>query len=150
VSKGKVVAGSAIAIAAGIVAYWEGYVPVGYADPVSIPTICWGHTGSGVSVGQRATLEECQALLEGDLAEANQHVRRCIRVPLTANQEAALTSAVFNAGSKLVCGSTLQAKANAGDYAGMCAELDRWVWAKGIKLRGLVRRRAAERALCEK
>ena len=40
-------------------------------------------------------------------------------------------------------------KANTGDWAGACKELDRWVYAKGIKLNGLVKRRAAERAMCE-
>ena len=34
-------------------------------------------------------------------------------------------------------------------FPAACAELERWVYAKGIKLRGLVKRRAAERAMCE-
>ena len=139
---------SVLALAATVVTYYEGYYPNSYADPVGIPTICYGHT-AGVALGQTATREECEALLVGDLAEANSHVRRCIKVPLAPYQEAALTSAAFNAGPKIVCGSTLQAKANAGDYAGMCAELDRWVFAKGTRLRGLVKRRASERAMCE-
>ncbi|HHG5564729.1 TPA: glycoside hydrolase family protein [Pseudomonas aeruginosa] len=40
-------------------------------------------------------------------------------------------------------------KLNAGDVRGACAELSRWVYAGGKKLGGLVRRRAAERELCE-
>ncbi|WP_405045477.1 glycoside hydrolase family protein [Pseudomonas aeruginosa] len=45
--------------------------------------------------------------------------------------------------------STLLRKLNAGDVRGACAELSRWVYAGGKKLGGLVRRRAAERELCE-
>jgi lysozyme len=137
-----------LALCAPLVAYYEGYVPHSYADPIGIPTACYGHTGPEVRLGQKYTRAECQALLEGDLAEAYAAVRRCIRSP-NDHQAAALTSAAYNAGPAIVCGSTLQRKANAGDWAGACAQLDRWVYAGGIKLRGLVRRRAAERALCE-
>jgi GH24 family phage-related lysozyme (muramidase) len=41
-------------------------------------------------------------------------------------------------------------KANAGDMPGACAELSRWTRAGGNELPGLVKRRAAERELCER
>lgn len=140
---------SVLALAATVVAYHEGYVPYTYSDPVGIPTACYGHTGPDVTPGRRYTEGECRALLEGDIATANVAVWRCISRPLPPHVEAAFTSLAYNIGGKALCGSTLARKANAGDIAGACAELDRWVYAKGIKLRGLVRRRAAERALCE-
>ena len=75
---------------------------------------------------------------------------RCVVAPLAANEAAALTSFAFNVGTDALCGSTLARKANAGAPASAwCAELDRWVFAHGVKLSGLVKRRAAERALCE-
>ena len=136
-------------ILAPLVAYWEGYIPRTYADPIGIPTSCYGHVGPENTPGREFSREECDELLADDLAEANAHVRRCIVVPMLSHQEAALTSAAYNAGPKIVCGSTLQRLANAGQWPQACAQLSRWVYAGGNKLRGLERRRAHERALCE-
>lgn len=150
--KGKVVAGTSaavLALAAAIVQPWEGLKLRGYMDPVGIPTICYGHTGPEVRVHDTASLEECEALLEGDLQTAYAGVKACIKTPLKDHEAAALTSFAYNVGVQAMCRSTLTRKANAGDMPGACAELSRWVYAKGFKLRGLVRRRAAERAMCE-
>lgn len=134
----------------GFVAHHEGYVPRSYADPIGVPTICYGHTGPDVTPGRMATREECAELLRADILVAHATVVRCIDGPMTNGQTAALVSATFNTGPKIVCGSTLQRLANAGDWRGACAQLDRWVYAGGRVLPGLVKRRAAERALCEK
>ena len=147
-SKAKIAAG-VLALCIPVVTYFEGYIPYTFADPISVPTACFGHTGPDVLPNKHWTRGECDELLHGDLAIANAHVNRCIPGPKTLWQEAALTSATFNAGPVIVCGSTLQRKANAGDWAGACAELSRWTYAHGVQLRGLVKRRAAERALCE-
>lgn len=150
--KGKVVAGTSaavLALAAAIVQPWEGLKLRGYMDPVGIPTICYGHTGPEVRVHDTATLEECKALLEDDLQTAYAGVQSCIRVPMRDHEAAAFTSMAYNVGVTAFCRSTLARKANAGDMPGACAEMSRWVYAKGFKLRGLVRRRAAERAMCE-
>lgn len=151
---GKAAAGAgagtaAILLVASLVALFEGKVSHTYADPIGIPTACYGHTGPDVTPGRQYTDDECDALLHGDLAIANRAVRRCIRVPMKLYEEAALTSFAFNVGEGALCSSTLARKANAGDFTGACAELSRWVYAKGLKLAGLVKRRAAERALCE-
>ena len=61
---------------------------------------------------------------------------------------AALGSFVYNVGAGNFQSSTLLRKAKAGDLVGACNELPRWVYAKGQKLNGLVRRREAERQLC--
>ena len=143
------VVGGVLTLAAALVAYWEGYRPEPYRDIVGVLTVCYGHTGSDVVAGKRYTRAECDALLRRDLAEAKSLVRRCITRPMPEPVEAALTSAAYNVGPRIVCGSTLQRKAQAGDWAGTCAELSRWVYAGGQRVRGLVNRRAAERALCE-
>lgn len=140
---------AAIALASGTVMYWEGLSLSGYADPVGIPTACWGQTGEGIEVGKRYTLAQCQAWLDKELLHAAQGVDKCIPGPKEPHQWAALTSFAYNAGVANLCKSTLAKKANAGDWKGACAELDKWVYAKGIRLRGLIKRRAAERAMCE-
>jgi lysozyme len=95
-----------------------------------------------------ATQAQCDRWREEDIADAMGHVARCITHPLTSNQLGAFTDAAFNLGPQVVCGSTLQRKANAGDIAGACAELDRWINAHGRPYRGLILRRADERAIC--
>jgi lysozyme len=45
------VTGAGLAALAAFVGYHEGYIPHTYADPVGIPTICYGHTGAGRDAG---------------------------------------------------------------------------------------------------
>jgi lysozyme len=139
-------AGAVLALAAGIVAMWEGYRPIPYRDVIGVPTVCYGHAHD---VQDRTyTRAECKALLEGDLAQAYATVRRCITWPLKDYEAAALTSATYNIGPRVVCGSTLQTLANQGDMTGACNQLMRWNRAGGREVLGLTRRRAAERAMC--
>ncbi|MCX7206104.1 MAG: lysozyme [Proteobacteria bacterium] len=137
-------------IAAALLATFEGEIRQTYLDPIGVPTACIGHTGPEVKLGQRYTAERCQVLLQQDLLEANADVDRCIKAPLTVGQRAAMVSFVFNVGGKKFCGSGVARRLNAADYAGACAELSRWVYAGGRVLPGLVKRRAAERAMCER
>ncbi|MCA7083102.1 lysozyme, partial [Cupriavidus sp. DB3] len=136
-----------IAAAVPLVAAFEGLRQTAYLDPVGIPTACFGAT-KGVRLGQVYTREQCDNLLARDLLEANAGVDSCVRVPLTEGQRTALVSFAYNVGRGNLCGSTLARKLNAGDYVGACNELPRWVYAKGVKLPGLVKRREQERALC--
>ncbi|MDM4772751.1 lysozyme [Solimonas sp. SE-A11] len=132
-----------------LVAGFEGLRTTAYRDPVGIPTICYGST-AGVRVGDVATRAQCEALLWHELLAAHDAMMACVRVPLTPGQRGAFTSFTFNVGAGAFCRSTLARRLNARDYAGACAELSRWVHARGIRLPGLERRRAAERALCER
>lgn len=143
--KRLVVAG--IAAAVPLVAAFEGLRQKAYLDPVGIPTACFGAT-HGVRLGQTYTREQCDNLLATELLEANAGVDSCVSVPLSDGQRVAFVSFVYNVGRSKFCGSTLVRKLNAGDYMGACNELPRWVYAKGIKLPGLVKRREKERAIC--
>ena len=150
-SKKAIAAGAAavIAAAAAIVRPWEGLEPEVYADIVGVPTVCYGHTGKDVLLGQpKRTVAECNRLLEGDLAVAYATVKRCIPEQLPAPTEAALVSFVFNVGPSGVCGSTLQRHMRAGNIAQGCGQLMRWVYAGGRRVQGLVNRRQAEYRVC--
>lgn len=70
-----------------------------------------------------------------------------IKVKLTPNQGAALTSFAYNLGSDALAKSTLLKKLNAGDYQGAADQFLRWTKSSGKTLPGLVKRRADERAL---
>lgn len=137
-----------ISIASVLVAKNEGLETSAYKDPIGIPTICYGHTSTAY-IGQVKTIAECQELLSADLLVAISDIESRVKVPLTIERRAALVSFVYNVGGTKFGNSTLLKKLNAGDARGACAELSRWVYAGGVKLNGLVARRAEERALCE-
>ena len=142
----------ALVVAAGgavpLIASYEGYEPIGYADPTGTPTACWGHVKTA-RVGAYYSQEKCMSLLAEDVTEHAIGIMPCIKVTVPAKTLSALVSFSFWAGVKNFCTSTLSRKLNAGDYAGACAELSRWTYSKGRQLPGLVRRRAEERAWCE-
>ena len=142
----KIGAGAA-ALAVPLVMQWEGYVPWVHRDPIGRLAVCYGHDDQTLTPGKRYTAQQCQDMLAEDLA-AHAQALDCIKVPLTDGQKAAFVSFAFNVGNQAFCRSTLARKANQGDMRGACAELSRWTLAGGKKLPGLVRRRAAEQAMC--
>lgn len=134
-------------LAAVMVASFEGLRHQAYLDPVGIPTICFGHI-AGVSMGDTATTSECSEQLAVEVAEYADAVDLMFSADLTAGEFAAYTSWTYNVGIAAAKGSTLVRLANAGDRQGACHQLDRWVYAGGNKLPGLITRRAEEKALC--
>lgn len=144
------VGASALGIAYLLTPAQEGTVYRAYPDPASHGppwTICNGHT-RGVHPGDTATDAQCHAYLVADMDIAAATVRRCIHVPLNKNQAAALYDATFNEGPQVVCGSSVQRAANAGNYAGMCANLARYIYGAHQVMRGLVDRRVDDIELC--
>jgi lysozyme len=136
-----------LAVAAGMIGYFEGRSLFAYLDPVGIPTICEGVT-RGVRLGDRATPQECDARLAEEVRRHARVVDRYVRVPVGPNTYASLVSFVYNVGEGNFARSTLLRRLNAGDRVGACNEMLKWVYAKGRKLPGLVTRRQTERALC--
>jgi len=144
------VGGGALALAIGIITLFEGTVPETYLDPIGIPTVCVGHTGPDVKMGQRKTAEECKALLSSDLQIAWEAQARCVINPekLEPWTRAAFASFTFNVGVDAFCKSTAVKYLNQGRIAEACKEILRWTRAGGKELKGLVRRREAEYRLC--
>ena len=138
---------AAVLIATPFIAKHEGLRNWAYLDPISKPTICYGST-VGVRMGDYKTTKQCDELLEKEVLQFMQQVDREILIPVKPNVLAALTSWAYNVGMANVKSSTLLKKLNAGDIAGACRELPRWVYAKGKKLNGLVKRRQEEMELC--
>jgi lysozyme len=131
-----------------LIRQFEGLRLLAYKCPAGIPTIGYGHT-AGVKMGQSITKAEAEALLREDVTRFESHVDALVKVPLTQGQWDALSSWVYNLGPTNLERSTLLRKLNAGDYAGASAEFGKWVNAGGKPLTGLIRRRAAERAMFE-
>lgn len=143
---GLTVAGS---LAIGIVGGYEGLRTKAYRDIVGVPTVCFGET-RGVKMGDSYTVEECRAMLGDALVEFERGMRQCMVKPdsIPDKPYVAFLSLTYNIGIGAFCKSTLVRKVNAGDIRGACNELPKWNKAGGKVVKGLVRRRAEERALC--
>lgn len=147
--KGKVAALAVVLIAAPLVIVYEGVVTERYNDPVGIPTACVGETNAEVvSFKSQFSRDECIAVMGASLYAHAVELDKCVQRPLGRNEAAALLSWSYNVGVGAACRSTLMRKLNAGQA--WCGELHRWVYAGGKKLRGLVKRRAAEYEVCVK
>jgi lysozyme len=151
--KGKLAATVGAGVAALLtsqVPAFEGMILRGYKDPIGIVTACAGHTKTAV-LGRPYTLAKCQELLAQDLQEHADGVLKCVpglKAPEREYQRAASVSFAFNIGVPKFCGSQMAYKLNHKDYAGACAELNRWTKAGGKVLPGLVKRRKIETAMC--
>lgn len=111
-------------------------------------TIGFGTT-KGVKPGMVITADRAEEMLQEDLRIFEAAVNGAVKVRICQHMFDALVSLVYNIGGAAFRDSTLLRKLNAGDYDGAGMEFERWVFAGGRKLAGLVRRRAAERALFE-
>ncbi len=137
-----------------------------YLCPADVWTIGWGHaiTEGGVQLKGSAnrarakalfpggiTRAQAEALLAGDLIPRAAVVARLCKVALNEGQFGALIALLYNIGEGNLAASTLLRRLNQGDVAAAAEQFLVWDKArvKGVltALRGLTRRRRAERAM---
>jgi lysozyme len=133
---------------------FEGFRSKPYRCPAGVWTIGYGSTryADGTRVHPNdPPINEAQAndIMRATLGEYERAVDRYVTVHLNQNEFDALVDFAYNAGAKNLLNSTLLKKLNAGDRKGAAKEFERWVYADGQILGGLVRRRMAERVLFE-
>ncbi|QDQ24911.1 lysozyme [Chitinimonas arctica] len=151
-----------LALATPFVIQWEGKRNRTYLDVAGIPTACMGQTGTRVKIGATYNDATCEAWLREELTETYAAVSRCMPVPMTPNQAAALTAFAYNVGSTGACQSAAARYARQGDWGKACRAIQindagqpAWSYVtdaktgKKVYVQGLANRRAAERALCE-
>ena len=127
---------------------FEGFSSRSYICPAGHPTIGYGHlVRADESFEEGVSKEEAEALLRRDTGNAERSVLRLINVSLTDGQFDALVSFTFNLGGGALQRSTLRRKINREEHGEVPVEFRRWVFAGGRRLKGLVRRRAAEAVL---
>lgn len=135
----------------------EAYIPV-RGDR---PTIGFGTT-KGVKMGDKTTPERALIQLmqevEGVYADG---LKKCITAPLYPHEFSAYLSLAYNVGVATVCRKAAPGKPpnlidliNSGRYPEACARISAFVYGpdgRGGKkvMPGLIKRRAAERAMCE-
>ncbi|MEZ2827786.1 lysozyme [Serratia liquefaciens] len=130
---------------------FEGLELKAYQDSVGVWTIGYGWTQSvdGRRVGPSMVIDQATAdrLFKCGVGQYEQGVNQLVKVKITQGQFDALVSFAYNLGLRSLSTSTLLQKMNTGDKQGAANEFGRWVNAGGVKLNGLVMRRAAEREL---
>jgi lysozyme len=120
-----------------------------YLDTLAKPhiwTIGYGVT-EGVTADMVLTKEQAEAMFRKELEKHEAIVSRLVRVEIGQSNFDALVSFQYNTGG--LPGSTLLKKLNNGDFDGAAKCFDSWNKAGGKVVKGLVRRRAAERAMFE-
>lgn len=135
-----------------IIKEFEGLYLKAYKDPVGIPTIGWGTirypNGKKVAMGDVITDEQAQEYLAHEVAGFASGIESSVKVSLNNNEFCALVSFCYNLGLGAFNGSTLLRLLNGNEPRAIVADqFDRWVKAGGKTLKGLVRRRAAEKKL---
>ena len=122
-----------------------------YDDGVGVWTIGYGTTvyPNGVKVKRGDTCTKAQAVsfFQHDLRRFEAAVNQTVKVVVNQNQFDALVSLTYNIGETAFKKSTLLAKLNKGDFTGAVEQFKVWNIGGGKVLKGLVRRRAAEREL---
>ena len=135
-----------------IIKSFEGYSSSVYLCPAKRWTIGYGSTWdkNGKSVTKDhldITEEEGEFLLRRELKHCDQALAWLVTSELNENMYSALCSFVFNVGSGNFQRSTMRMKLNRGSYDGAADEFPKWRRAGGRILKGLVRRRQAEKNL---
>lgn len=131
-----------------LVKHFEGLYLKAYLCPANVWTIGYGHTKSAKK-GQVIDADRAEKLLQWDMQKFEDGVTKLVKVPLKQREFDALVSFSFNVGLGALKRSTLLKKLNKGDRKGAAKEFKRWNKGGGRVLKGLVRRRAAERELFE-
>lgn len=114
-----------------------------------VPTIGYGHTHN-VTMDMHCTPQEAEDWLREDLSDAEHAVTKYVTVPITQNQFDALVSLIFNIGVHAFMKSTLLKCLNVSAFSSAAEQFLVWNKQAHIELKGLTRRRHAEKALFEK
>jgi lysozyme len=122
-----------------------------YDDGVGVWTIGFGTTvypnGVKVKKGDVCTKAQAVTFFQHDLRRFEAAVNQAVKVVINQNQFDALTSLTYNIGEASFKGSTLVKQLNAGNYKAAADQFLVWNKGGGKVMKGLERRRAAEREL---
>lgn len=124
----------------------EGLRLEAYRCPSGVLTIGYGHTGADVTKGMKITQARADALFDGDIARTERDVDMALGMANVSQcQYDALVSFTYNLGAGNLRKSTLLKKVKS--YPGNPSirdEFRRWLYSKGKRLPGLVKRREWE------
>lgn len=125
---------------------FEGYEGKAYLCPAGVWTIGYGHT-QGVEENDMCSVEEAVEFLKKDVEKAERAVNDLVKHELNQNQFDSLVSFVFNLGRERFRQSSLLKFLNSAHFPLAAGQFDRWIYADGKVMQGLIKRRAAEKKL---
>lgn len=112
--------------------------------------IGWGHVIHQDEERRDITRDEAEMLMDWDLHSFDDGVSAAIVVPVAQCEYDACVSLSYNIGLAAFSGSTLLRRLNAEDKSGAAEQFAVWNRSGGAVVNGLIRRRAAERAIFER
>jgi lysozyme len=124
-----------------------------YQDSGGVWTIGYGSTYDfdkqrKVQQNDIITAEQAQKWLEITTSKDAAEIKNLVKVPLNNNELNALISFVYNVGINAFRASSLLRLLNSGTDKKIVAEqFDRWIYDDGVKVKGLINRRKAEKNL---
>jgi lysozyme len=124
-----------------------------YQDSGGVWTIGWGSTYDfdkqrKVQQGDVITEAQAQKWLDMETSQNAMDIKKLVTVPLNNNELNALISFVYNVGINGFKASSMLRLLNSGaDKNTVAAQFDRWVFDNGVKVKGLINRRNAEKKL---
>ena len=124
-----------------------------YLDSGGVATIGYGSTYDfdkqrKVQMGDIITKEQAERWLQITTSKDAEEIKRIVKVPLNNNQLNALISLSYNIGINAFKTSTMLKLLNSGaDKNEVAQQFDRWVFDNGVKVKGLINRRNAEKNL---
>ena len=134
-----------------LIKQFEGCRLKAYKCPANVWTIGIGHTetvnGKPIVEGMTITELMAETLLTIDLQKFENAINTLVKKSLTQNEFDALVSFVFNVGIGAFRNSTMLRLLNQGNISEAALQFQRWNKAGGKVLKGLTRRRLAEKTL---
>lgn len=137
-----------------LITAFEGCVLTAYPDPATKAepyTIGYGHTSAAgqphVSPGMRISKETADEILIHDLVTFEAALSKMLKRTPNENQFSAMASLVFNIGQGNFAKSSVLRLFNAGNAQGSADAFRMWNKGAGKVMKGLERRREAERLL---
>jgi lysozyme len=135
-----------------LVKEFEGFRAAAYKCPAGVWTIGYGTTAAanvGINPGPDMTIDKTQAevYLHAALNNFADQIAPSITAPINENEFGAFVSLAYNIGPGAFKKSSALRHFNAGDKAKAAAAILLWNKAGGKVLKGLTRRREAERKL---
>lgn len=132
---------------------WQKYLRLQVGIPLSMAnlsgkpwTIGMGVTGPDIGAKTVLTPEQCAMREDAELGEKLTALMKLVgHLNLPIKALGALLSFVYNVGIEAFRRSTLFEKLLQRDWQGAAAQFDRWVYAQGKKMPGLVARRGDEK-----
>jgi len=129
---------------------FEGFSPVVYICPAGFKTIGYGHVvlpEEEERFKKAITASEGEELLYHDLLRFQVAINRLIKIQIHDLMFQAILSFSYNVGVYAFRASTLRRLINEGAFEEAALQFPRWIYVGGRQLKGLLRRRIAEKKL---